>query len=299
MFSITKVTFFNTKNTMDPLKLSFPFENGDCELLDIEDNPHAIVHTHYFDEMVIVLSGSALHVIGGKEYPLMRGDTFIICGDQAHCAKTKSHFHRIVIAYKRELFEKIKKRFENIAGFRALFIHEPCFRKNYDFKAKLHLSPSQLEKTVQFIKQMKEEKDSKLPGYKIAIEYFFKMIIIELCRYYSEETTPYSKELLRISTAIDFMEQNFDQEITVELLAKKARMKLINFTRAFKKTTGYPPINYLIRLRIEKAAEMMAKLPSMRVIDVAMATGFWNSSYFTRKFKQIMEIAPKEYLKKQ
>jgi AraC family L-rhamnose operon transcriptional activator RhaR/AraC family L-rhamnose operon regulatory protein RhaS len=284
---------------MKPLKLSFSFENGDCELLDLEANPRAVVHTHTFDELVIVLGGSALHIIGGKEYPLMRGDVFIVCGEQAHYTKTKSRFHRIVIAYKRELFEDIKKRFENISGFRALFIYEPCFRKNYDFKAKLHLVPSQLEKVICFIKQMKEEKDSKRPGYKLSIEYIFRLIIIELCRYYSEETTPYTKELLRISAAIDFMEQNFDQEITLALLANKAGMKLINFCRAFKKTTGSPPINYLIRLRIEKAVEMMVKSPSLRVIDIAMATGFWNSSYFTRKFKQIMKISPKGYLKKQ
>ena len=284
---------------MKPLKLSFPFENGDCELLDLEDNSPAVVHTHYFDEMVIVLGGSALHIIGGKEYPLMRGDAFIVCGNQAHCTKTKSRFHRIVIAYKHELFDDIQKSFENISGFRALFIHEPYFRKNYNFKAKLHLSPPQLEKISLFIKQMKEEKDSKRPGYKFAIEYIFKMIIIELCRYYSEETTPYSKELLRISAAIDFMEQNFEKEISLALLAKEAGMKPINFRRAFRKTTGCTPINYLVRLRIEKAAEMMRKSPSLRVIEVAMATGFWNSSYFSRKFKQIMEIAPKNYLKKQ
>ena len=115
---------------MKPLNLSFPFENGDCELIDLEANPRALLHTHTFDELVIVLGGSALHVIGGKEYPLMRGDVFIVCGDQAHYTKTKSRFHRIVIAYKRELFKEIKKGCENISGFRALFIYEPCFRKN-------------------------------------------------------------------------------------------------------------------------------------------------------------------------
>ena len=71
------------------------------------------------------------------------------------------------------------------------------------------------------------------------------------------------------------------------------------FRHTFKEITELPPIDYLIRLRIEKAVEMIVKDSSIRVIDVSMGTGFENSAYFTRKFKEIMKITPMQFLKKE
>jgi len=44
---------------------------------------------------------------------------------------------------------------------------------------------------------------------------------------------------------------------------------------------------------------MMEKNNDIRIIDASLATGFWNSSYFTRKFKAVIGMTPMEYLKKQ
>jgi len=43
----------------------------------------------------------------------------------------------------------------------------------------------------------------------------------------------------------------------------------------------------------------MEKNSNIRVIDASSATGFWNSSYFTKKFKAVIGMTPMEYLKKQ
>ena len=94
------------------------------------------------------------------------------------------------------------------------------------------------------------------------------------------------------------MENNYAQEISTIILSKKAGMSESPFRHFFKDITGLPPIDYLIRLR-EKAAKMMAKDSSIRVINASASTVFDNSAYFTRKFKKIMKITPMKYLKKQ
>ncbi len=71
------------------------------------------------------------------------------------------------------------------------------------------------------------------------------------------------------------------------------------FRHSFKKTIGVSPIDYLIRFRVEKAAEMMAENSKIKVIDAAMAVGFDNSSYFARKFKEVAGITPINYLRQQ
>ena len=95
------------------------------------------------------------------------------------------------------------------------------------------------------------------------------------------------------------MENNFTQPISTLFLSKKASMAPSSFRRSFKEITGLPPIDYLIRLRIEKAVEMMSKNSRIKVIDAAVNSGFENSAYFTRKFREIMKVTPMQYLKKQ
>ena len=125
------------------------------------------------------------------------------------------------------------------------------------------------------------------------------MLLIDLCRCYSNIDTPHSKQLFTVGKTIDFLEKNYQNEISLSFLARRVQMPESTFARVFKKMTGCSPIDYLIKLRIEKAVEMMENDPNLSVTDIAMTTGFWNSSYFTRKFKRIMGITPMAFLKKQ
>ena len=149
------------------------------------------------------------------------------------------------------------------------------------------------------LKVMWEEQETKRTGYKSIIKHLFGVVITLVCRYYSETDSPKSMSLLKLSSAISFMEKNYTEPVTVIELAEKAGMPESTFRHSFKRTIGVSPIDYLIRLRIEKAAEMMAKDNSIRVIDASQGTGFYNSAYFTRKFKEIMKVTPMQYLKKQ
>ncbi len=146
---------------------------------------------------------------------------------------------------------------------------------------------------------MWEEQETKRTGYKSIIKHLFGVVITLVCRYYSETDSPKSKSLLKLGSAISFIEKNYNKPISVIELAKQAGMPESTFRHSFKKTIGISPIDYLIRFRIEKATEMMAENSKIKVIDVAMKVGFDNSSYFARKFKKVTGITPINYLKQQ
>ena len=279
--------------------LIIPFDYGDCDIREDRNLMSAEPHTHAFDEIAIVLGGTSVHLVGNNQYPLMRGDVFVIHSNQVHGNKKLSNFHILNIIYKREFFDVVKKELEDFPGFKTLFIHEPCFRKFHKFKARLHLNPHQLGYIKDIVDQMTEEKDCGRPGFKVVIEYLFRVLIVNLCRCYTEIDTPHSKELLKISFVIDYMERNFNKQISLSELANRAFTSKSTFSRAFKRMTGCTPIDYLIKLRIEKATDMMTQTPTINVIDAAMKSGFDNSSYFTRKFKAVIGMTPMEYLKKQ
>ncbi|MEA1981074.1 MAG: AraC family transcriptional regulator [candidate division Zixibacteria bacterium] len=124
-------------------------------------------------------------------------------------------------------------------------------------------------------------------------------IIGDLCRYYHKTDSTKTKGLLKISSAIDYMEKHFAKNITIAKLSEISKMSETTFRRTFKKITGSAPIDYLIHIRIEKAAEVMREKPELNVVDICISSGFENCGYFARKFKEIIGVTPIQYLRKQ
>jgi len=62
----------------------------------------------------------------------------------------------------------------------------------------------------------------------------------------------------------------------------------------FRKSTGEPPHQFVLRNRIERAKEML-RAPEARVLDVAVACGFKTQQHFARIFRQMCGASPTEY----
>jgi len=278
--------------------LEFDFSFTKCYLLETND-PIISLHTHKFDEIAFVLKGSGIHEIDGKRCPIMRGDVFVVHGSQSHRFFEQQNFVLANIIYERPHFLEIKDEFRDLPGFNALFVYEPLFRKDQPFKAFLHLSSQQLGNIELLLSQIRKEQNNKSAGTDKVIDYIFRQLIVKLCQYYQKSENQNTKEILKIGSAIDYMEEHFADKISIETLYKQLNMSSSTFRRKFKKITGSSPIDYLIRLRIKKATEIMRNKPQLRVIDVCMSSGFDNCGYFTNKFKEITGTTPIKYLKKQ
>jgi AraC-like DNA-binding protein len=73
-------------------------------------------------------------------------------------------------------------------------------------------------------------------------------------------------------------------------------MSKSNLLAVFKEATGHSPIEYLIRLRLHNAAEMLAST-SLSISEIAAECGFADSNYLTRQFRKIYNISPREFRK--
>lgn len=99
------------------------------------------------------------------------------------------------------------------------------------------------------------------------------------------------------SVSLQYLEDNYASDITVRELAEMENYNVSYYTEWFKKTTGCLPSEYLRKVRIEKAREILATT-RYRIIDVAMQVGYTNSSSFTRAFRDVEGITPNQYRKK-
>lgn len=97
-----------------------------------------------------------------------------------------------------------------------------------------------------------------------------------------------------VQEAIIFMEQNYQRDLTVEAIAEVCKLDRSYFSKLFKERKGCPPQEFLIRLRLGKAAELM-KMTSISISDIAVAVGYPNQLHFSRLFKQRYGVSPRKW----
>lgn len=99
-----------------------------------------------------------------------------------------------------------------------------------------------------------------------------------------------------IKEALNYIEQNFQNDISVEGIAAFCGLNRSYFGRIFKDTLGKSPQEFLMNYRMVKAAELL-KLTQLSVGDVGNAVGYPNQLHFSRAFKQIYGVSPREWRK--
>ncbi len=69
-----------------------------------------------------------------------------------------------------------------------------------------------------------------------------------------------------------------------------------NLHKVFKEATGQSPIDYLIKLRLQRSMDLLSDT-GLSITEIAFKTGFNDSNYFTRHFKKIIGTTPSRYRK--
>lgn len=97
-----------------------------------------------------------------------------------------------------------------------------------------------------------------------------------------------------IHEAIHYIEHNFQNNITVEDIAQVCGLNRSYFGKIFKMGVGKTPQEFLLNFRMSKAAELL-KLTQLSINDIGLAVGYDNSLHFSRAFKNIYGISPREW----
>lgn len=100
-----------------------------------------------------------------------------------------------------------------------------------------------------------------------------------------------------IKEALSFIEQNFQNNISVEDIASFCGLNRSYFGKIFHDTIGKAPQEFLMNYRMAKATELL-KLTKLSIADIGNAVGYPNQLHFSRAFKHIYGISPREWRKK-
>jgi len=97
-----------------------------------------------------------------------------------------------------------------------------------------------------------------------------------------------------IERTIKYMAGHLEDNVTLKDLAAEANLSVPHFTQMFKKATGYPPVDYYLRLKIQLACQHL-DLTAQSIKEISQRLGFEDPYYFSRLFKKIMGKSPSGY----
>ncbi|MGE5582430.1 MAG: AraC family transcriptional regulator [Bacillota bacterium] len=119
------------------------------------------------------------------------------------------------------------------------------------------------------------------------------LIISKFSRLNLKKYDQHHQEVLKV---INYIQENYQQPVTLNDLTGVALMSRYYFLRVFKNHTGASPYEYLINYRINKAKELL-KNTNLPVAEIGIAVGFVDYNNFIRKFKNAVGYTPLQYKK--
>lgn len=254
------------------------------------------VHSHDFSELVVILQGSAVHIIEGREYPVTAGQVFLIHSGVSHGYKNVDGIEYINVMFQPEQLLQLSE-LRLLPGFQALFYIEPFYRKEMNFKGMLTLNEAQLQEATKLLDLILTEYELQPQGYRLMIRSYFTALVGLLSRYYQIGSGADDNKALRIGEAVTYIEEHFLQPITLQAMADKAYLSTRQFQRVFTRNYHTTPMDYVIRKRLDYSCTLL-RHPNLSISQVALESGFRDQNYYARQFRKVYNCTPSEYREK-
>jgi AraC-like DNA-binding protein len=252
------------------------------------------LHRHEFYELVYIDHGVSLHSHEGQTQILTAGDLFLVLPGEVHSYISTNNTGLYNCLFKAEAFAGME---QDIAALDELgWLLKGRGSERLD---RVHAGTALRQQIVLDLEQIGWEKSNQPIGWQLKC----KLLLLDLFVVYArllgsrrQETQETGANFRQILKAVAYIEQHFDQEITVEEIARAAGLSAGYLSRQFRHYLGTSPSEYARNFRMAKAAELLCQ-NDLSVADVARSLGFHDTTLFSRQFRQVTGISPTGYRK--
>ncbi len=239
-------------------------------------------HSHETYSIGVTASGVQTFHCGGALHASLRGDVILFNPDEPHDGQrgTQDGFGYSMLYVSQEVVNECR---DKEAGFdMAAYFIQPVVRDAAMGRA--------LARAIGAAGQAQES---------LRAEELTRDVLVRLLQRYGERRASgdatKSAGMARMARIRDYLRSHFDQDITVDALAREVGLSRVHLTRAFAQQFGVPPHIYLNAVRIERAQASM--LAGQSLAEVAAACGFADQSHFSRRFKGSVGLTPGAWLR--
>ncbi len=287
---INEKSYFSTKNTFG--------SSANTAGGFVEHNYSILMHAQEFYEINIILSGEGMHYIGEGRLPISAGDVFIIPPEFMHGYVGGEGFDVYHIVLSPKFFEKYSADLQMLPAFSSLFKVEPAMRERFSSNLHLKLTPGEINELLPLLDALSST-SAGVPEERIERTGYAFVIIGKLCAKFGErlaldagkDTNGGDEAFMK---SIAHIYQRYNEKITIEELAKLARMSRSAYLARFKAFTGTSPGEFIQHHRVENAASMLF-CTSHTVSEISAAVGFYDTPHMIRCFEKHMGMSPTEY----
>lgn len=246
-------------------------------------------HTHSYYEFYFFLEGDVSIHINEKEYCLKYGDIVLIPPGVFH----RAVIHSGKLPYRRFVFwmsEEYCNQLLELSKDYGYIMQQAALMKNYIFHNEMIAFNTIQSKVFQLIEEIHSEKFGKDAKISLCVN----DLILHLNRIVYERANPKSRreEESLYRNLISFIEENLEQDLSLERLAGSFYLSKYHIAHVFKENAGLSIHQYITKKRLAACKE--AILGEMNISRVYLLYGFKDYSSFYRAFKKEYGISPKE-----
>ncbi|MBR3507372.1 MAG: helix-turn-helix domain-containing protein [Lachnospiraceae bacterium] len=246
-------------------------------------------HWHTALEIIMPLEGNYVAHILSETYVLDPGDIFIIPAGTIHSLEAPAQGSRLIYIFELNLLSQLPgyNYIQSLLSqpMRITYDEDPEY---YTEEAKLILLLAEHYWGQSVTKEMNL--------YACLLSFFAKLgeKNVGSIPVSTGSTIKNSSVVSQLSMVLDYIDEHYSENMTLEQAAQIAGFSKFYFTRLFKEYTNHTFYEYLTEKRIH-AAEQMLLVPKFPVTDVSIQAGFSSLSSFNRTFKRNKGCSPTEY----
>lgn len=249
-------------------------------------------HSHDFPELAFVLSGIGKYRIDDVLYDVKEGDLIVInpgIRHQALFVSTECATTEFFVG-----FTDVK-----FAGLEANTLPLPANSPIISLKGETK------QKLSRICASMEAENSISWEGrYYMQKTYLMQMLLLLLKEQLQpvEVKTGYAFESVNkkyvVEQLVNYLDEHFAEKISLDQIAENMYLSPFYISKIFKSETGNTPIHYLIKIRMERAHEILENGWEGSIQEVAARVGYEDAYHFSKLFKKHFGVSPSQVKKK-
>ncbi|ANZ99061.1 AraC family transcriptional regulator [Carnobacterium divergens] len=246
-------------------------------------------HAHDFLEMSIIIDGSVEYLIDEKAF-LLEKETILLFNPGIH------HY---------EHYEAGMESTQIHIGFRNFSLTD-FPRDHFPFKTSILKLTKFKKEFFEVCQEILVEKAKGEEGYDLMLKTLVMKLIIYILR--DAESNHLEINALKlsyeeqekqtiVSNIIHYLEKHHTEDVSLSSLSQTLYISPTYISRVFKEETGESPINYLIKLRLTRAKELLENQEDITVKEAANLVGYNDAYYFSKLFKKYYGKPPSVFIR--
>lgn len=258
-------------------------------------------HRHEYFQMLVTLSGEAAHIIGGSVRRVRRGAVTFVLPYRSHVCVMPPEAEYVVINF-------------SLRFLRPDSALDPLELEYANANAVPEIAPFLVQENVDFVMNdddlpwlrtmlasMLRENRERRPFSSMMLRSHLLELIGAVCRL-NEPALNQALDARRahgnrrdwLARVMRLIRERLADDLSLQHAADAVNLSPSHLAHALKRETGRTFTELLTQRRMDRARELLVN-SSLRLADIARATGFADESYFARRFRQRFGVSPGEY----